>query len=155
MDERTDAYFSLEAEDRILFSALLAQDLEVTDDLRLREALGIADEPTRIVQATVAAPLGSLLDEQSMAVRLLDIAKVTPLLWNTRWRLRHWPIERVFQDLRESAGDGDTRSDLRERARRFLSVRRYAVGSDTCLVDSVALLRWLGNGASQAGLVFG
>lgn len=160
MDLRSDSYFCLESEDLAALAASV-QDRQLLErgDPRL-EALGMSDEPVELVRAHIRPPVKSLVDAAPPSPpRVADIVAIALLLRNTRYRLVRQPVEECLSELihdprrtrLRNGGDGLSWSERFLRARKLVPLR----ARDQCLLDSLALLRWLGDLRSGAALVFG
>lgn len=160
MDLRSDTYFCVDCVHLTdLAASVQHRHLLRRGDPAL-EVLGMGIEPVELVRANVRRPAKSLLDcaTQSPA-RLTDVVKIALLLRGTRDRLGRQPIEEFLLDMipdprrREPLNGGDWAA----RSERFLCARKLVPLSarDRCLLDSLTLLRWLGDLRSGAALVFG
>jgi hypothetical protein len=158
MDERTDSYFTLDAqaEDRLHCLLDRAQPLMSAEILGKRD---IGDEPSELRHASYASPAGSLLDQHASGARLTDVVKAIALVRSTRIQLRTKPIEILLRRMLASARDAPiaaaSRDEMIVHTRRFLSARKLVPVQQNCLLDSLSLLRWLGPRRNAAALLFG
>jgi hypothetical protein len=159
MDERTDSYFTLDPAGEDYLRGLLKRPEQLSCDADLLDLLGIADEPARIVEARCPAASKSLLEQNRMSrPGVTDFVKALHLVRSTRSRLRTRPIEQILKDILAAEcaePPGHWRGpNLALESRHFLSARKLVPVPRNCLLDSLALLRWLGSSPSAA-LVFG
>lgn len=162
MDARSDTYFCLDSAHLAhLIGSAQHRHLLEPGDPRL-ETLGIANEPIELVRADVQPARKSLVDSAApTAPRLSDVIAIGLLLRDTRDRLRRQPIEECLSDIlrnpQRSALNDRSGDDRAARSERFLRARKLVPvrSRDRCLLDSLALLRWLGNSVRGAALVFG
>lgn len=160
MDLRSDTYFCLDSEHLAdLTASVQHRHLLGRSDPRL-EALGMANEPVELVRADVRSPAKSLVDSATQSPpRLTDVVTVALLLRSTRYRLGRQPIEECLSDfLSDPRRRGlDNGSGWAVWSERFLHARKLVPlqAWDRCLLDSLTLLRWLGELRSGAALIFG
>jgi hypothetical protein len=164
MDERDDSYFLLEHEFETEFLKQLANDNEASSATpELREALGIDGDPGSVVFANCELPQRSLTAESHAGyrARIGDALYLAGVLSRTRRILARRPIEIVLAELvqvdadRVEQHEQDWHERLTHRARRFLAARPLLPFKPNCLLDSLALLSWLGWTRRGAMLVFG
>lgn len=156
MEETADSYFLLED----------AQEREFLDCTRLsgqrpscelEQALGV--DPREVVFARSERPASALLDSMPRArLRARDLTLTARLLVQTRRDIRRRPIGVILAGLRvpdanaTEPGDG---SAVRTSAIPFLAARRLVPIRHNCLLDSIALVRWLVTKGCPVTLVFG
>jgi hypothetical protein len=158
MDEQTDCYFRLDALAEAELLQQLAEDSPGTQTPRhLAEAVGTS-RFADLQPAQCKRPDRSLLDPDCAAKpSLAEIAKIALIVTTTKRALARRPIARILTDLQA----GDVSAHLQcpdrqlRRAARFAAARRLIPSATNCLLDSIALLRWLGVDARGACLVFG
>jgi hypothetical protein len=157
MDEATDTYFLLED----------AQEQEFLDcsahrtpgfSPHLEETLGA--NPLQVAFARCERPTSAILGSNPPAagVRATDVARIARLLVHTRRAIGRKPIAAILTELRQPRASPDEPHDtalVQASAIRFLTARRVVPVRNNCLLDSIALVRWLGAGGSPATLVFG
>jgi hypothetical protein len=160
MDERTDTYFTLDPSSERRLHRLLQDRKPLERDTPLLDALGIADEQLIVRQADYPSPSQSLLDSnRTPRPSVGKIVKTACLVLHTRSQLRTQGIERVLQTLSarsdESVTDEAWRDDISHETATFLGMRKLLPIGRNCLLDSLALLRWLGAYRSGVALLFG
>lgn len=160
LDERSDSYFMLEDEDETLFLSSLAAGHPLPSDQRLQDAFAIDGAPARILHAICPDPKRSVAEEaNSHGAAFAEIVRIARLVHSTRAWLAKRPIEKVLADILTRHGhceqDDGSLEMLIGDARRFMSARRLVPIKANCLLDSLALLRWLGPAGRSAMLVFG
>ncbi len=159
MDLGDDSYFMLEPEEEAEFLELIRSEgqwLPATD--HLDQALG-ASLIQPIERGACTRPQRSLLEESSSLAnaQLADIGRAAVLLRSVKRSIARQPIDHILGAL-VPAGDRlpDDRADGQlARAARFIAARRFVPVKPNCLLDSIALLRWLEPEAAGASLVFG
>lgn len=157
MDQQADTYFRLDGEAESEFLDLAADrnaPLEPGD--RLLEALGLSPGQ-RVIQARCERPAASLLDGRcTVRPTVGDIARAALLLHSARRSLARERIGDILARL-ESGGTGKAGPEASLQiplARRFLAARMLVPIRTNCLLDSIAILKWLGLQAAGASLVF-
>lgn len=159
MDLRDDSYFLLERNAEAGFLKHLAD----IDGARLTttEMIIVADPGEDLGAVAVALcerPRRSLIGQAGTLVRPrpADLISVALTLRRTRWSLKRRPIAALLADLGSTEeGCMEQLEPLVDRARRFLAARPLVPFRANCLLDSLALLSWLGPGRQGAMLVFG
>jgi len=157
MDERTDSYFTLDPSAQEHFHRLLAEQVQLSADPELVDAVGIFEKPATIIQATHCAAVDSLLDREApRRPPLSRIVKAARLVRTIRRRLRAQPIAMVLADVQAIGCSADFEiEDMLAEACAFLDARRLAPFPRNCLLDSLSLLHWLGPKRSRFALIFG
>lgn len=157
MDVSDDSYFLLESDDESEFLRTYSGDDDASVGERLRQALGSSTD--RIERVRCKPPRLSLLDEPAPAdrVRVTEIARALVLLTWIRRSLARKPIGLVLHGVAVGGDrtDFDDAPAQAELAARFIAARRLAPIKPNCLLDSIALIHWLGGAAASASLVFG
>jgi hypothetical protein len=154
MDLSDDSYFLIDDEAEADFLNLLKNGRRRSREHALALGQGIGEA----AQAHCNLPPRSLLDEagRTRSAPLRDIARITLILLKTRRALARVPIAKII-----GAPPRPQRSAARlpapdiEKATLFLAARRLAPIAPNCLLDSLALLDWLGAVAEGCSLVFG
>lgn len=160
LDERSDSYFMLQGEDEALFLSLFAAGLPLPAVPRLQDAFAIDGTPARILHAICPDPKCSALEEANGdGAAFAEIVRIARLVHSTRaWLAKH-PIEKVLAVILTCHGDCEQDDGSLEQligdAYRFRSARRLVPIKANCLLDSLALLRWLGPAGHRTMLVFG
>ncbi|KRA84104.1 lasso peptide biosynthesis B2 protein [Altererythrobacter sp. Root672] len=112
----------------------------------------------RVAPVEIEVPAASLLDETPIRADWRTVPRVWSCLRRARGRLARVPLMAIVEDIRESrfaaSGPADA-AQVEDAARRFHAVRALIPVARSCLLDSLALLDWLGDGATPATLVFG
>jgi hypothetical protein len=160
MDEREDSYFLLEADQEQELLELLAQ-ADGTPELSpgLCRSLGLPD------RSPVPGPVDCQIAVQSLhdrnearhRARFMDVLKLWRILLRVRGALKARPLQAILADLRmPAAGDDVARSSeiVLVRATRFAAARAAVPIAPNCLLDSLALLQWLGPARAAASLIF-
>ena len=151
MDTNSDSYFCIDPALEVDVEAILENGGVIKAADRLRFALGLADEPARIVRADFITPTASLLEKPDASrARVGDVFNAASLLLRTRRLLRSRPIHSLLTVgfAQEPIGD----RDLIDLALRFLAARRLVPINRNCLLDSLSLVRWLGGGRLLFGV---
>lgn len=159
MDLVNDSYFMLAPEDETEFlERIRPEGRKLPASNSLDQALG-GCLVQAIERGACERPQLSLLDEKGYPAkaRLADIGKAAALLQSVKRSIVQQPIDRIISGLAQ-AGDrlpGDHADGQLARAARFIAARRVVPVKPNCLLDSIALLRWLGANAAPVSLVFG
>jgi Transglutaminase-like superfamily len=158
MDERSDSYFLLDPEIEAEFLATLSPlgECSLASGQMLIPALGHAGGGSGVVHAQSPEPRRTILDELdcSSAARVRDALKIGAQLWRVRRWLARRPIAEILDRIRDCRETRTSRIDetaTLEDVARFLAARRLVPRPPHCLVDSLALLRWL---KTRTGLLF-
>jgi hypothetical protein len=160
MDEREDSYFLLEADQEQELLQLLAQaDGNPQLSPGLCRSLGLPERSAVPGPVERQRPLQSLHDRQEArhGARLRDVLKLWRILLRVRGVLRTRPLQTILADLgRPAAGDDEASAGeiVLERATRFAAARAAVPITPNCLLDSLALLQWLGPARSATSLIF-
>ena len=156
MDLTDDSYFMLEPEDEAEFLELIATGRRtMASSSSLQQALGTCQW---IKCSECERPQRSLTEELGSGARtsIVDAARAAVLLRSTRRAITRQPIEDVLGGLTAHISPPADHSDCQlALAMRFITARRLVPIKPNCLLDSIALLRWLGEAAADASLVFG
>lgn len=161
MDERSDSYFMLDGPDEEHFLSSVADGRSLLADNRLYDALAVDGALAEIVHAECPDPERSVVEEarRGQGAALAEIIRIARLVHNTRALLARTPIERILADVvacdRNDEEDDGSLERLMGDARRFMNARRLVPIKANCLLDSLALLRWLGPAKRFTMLVFG
>jgi hypothetical protein len=151
MDTSTDSYFTIDPALEGDIEAMLEGGGLVQADDPLRSALGLTDEPARIVAPDYTIPTTSLLEKRHAShARLGDMVSVASLLFRMQRLLRLRPIHSLL-------AQGLAHEPIRDRqlidlASRFLAARKLVPIKRNCLLDSLSLVRWLGGGQILFGV---
>ena len=161
MDDWDDSYFRIDpsVEREFLDRSAGIDAVPANCDPGMSLLLGINCEHCQIVRADGDRPTSSLLDdwagEPTRSWR--DFGRITILLHRTRIHLARRPIaeilNKVASDL-QGPSRASSRGDVLALAVRFSAVRRLIPIRRNCLLDSLAMIRWLGP-SEQLALVFG
>ena len=161
MDERDDSYFLLERDFEAKFVKHLANaDGALPATPELVDALGLDENSGSVAIARCERPRRSLVVETHARVRprLADALSLASILHRTRRSLTGRPIETLLADLVDADDECAEQVQLERltrRARRFLTARPLVPFKANCLLDSLALLSWLGSARRGSMLVFG
>lgn len=159
VDLRTDSYFTLDESDQMRLRACVDTGAPANSDTRLSEALGTSGTTVEIIRAQTVVPARTLIDERSSAsFRVSDVLRISQCVWTLRLRLRRDPIAKLLEGvLISAAGTGKrvSETDLDAKVRRFNAARRWVPVKGNCLLDSLALITWLGDAGRKMELVFG
>jgi hypothetical protein len=164
LDLRDDRYLALDPVLQADFLALQAADEPLPAEGPARDRLlatGLFQEHSlrgRLAPIDVPIPTVSLLDESPVRARWRTAARVWTCLRRARQRLATVPLQRIVEDIREGRLSADRAAEaavVEDAARRFLAARALVPVARSCLLDSLALLDWLGDRAAPAVLVFG
>jgi len=159
LDARADSYFILEDDDETIFLSSFAAGQPLPANQRLLDALAINGAPAKILHAMCPVPKRSVADEVSgQGTTFADIVRIGRLVHSTRAWLANRPIEKILADIVVCDGrfeDEGGPEILFDNVRHFIAVRRLLPIRANCLLDSLALLRWLGPAGRTAMLVFG
>ena len=164
LDLRRDRYFALDAATEADFLALRSAEEPVLAAGPARDRLlatGLFREHAlraRLAPVPVPVPAESLLDTPGPRGGWASLPRVWSSLARARQRLAAVSLFDIVEDLRERRHAGmpagePTRAE--DAARGFLAARPLVPVARSCLLDSLALLDWLGDQAGHARLVFG
>ncbi|MDR7191804.1 lasso peptide biosynthesis B2 protein [Luteimonas terrae] len=171
MDIDNDAYFRLSA---ALESAFRNVINEESGDVAALTALldkgilvpGRSDSAPPLTLVT-APPRRSVLESDGAlsSITWLDVCGVFGSVWAMRARLRLQPLKRVLDELTALqerttqqgvvSKRGDPESEISSAAQAFARIRPYVPVDRSCLLDSLALARYLARRRMKADLVFG
>lgn len=159
LDARSDSYFMLEPSEERAFLELFGPTDSRDNDEVLDGLLGTEGECHSLLRANPPSARNSLFDDRSqLTVSLKDLLSVAAAVRQTRRMLQREPLGLVLDLLtaalpsQRAAGDTST---VQTRGRLFAASRKYVPIKPNCLLDSLALLHWLGSDAHGALLVFG
>ena len=157
MDEASDSYLLLEQEQEQEFLDGRARPT-MHFSRELREALGA--DPRQVGCARCDRPTSAILGSAPPAGRFAvrDLAQIACLLARTRNDIRRRPIASLLAALRPSEASAAPAGDMaavRAATLPFLAARRLLPVRHSCLLDSIALVRWLAARGLPATLVFG
>jgi hypothetical protein len=155
MDSRTDSYFMLDAAAEASFLAASAGKRRMEPD-GTEVPFCIADECSILVHAACPRATRSVFDRAERGARAIEIAQLTQLLLSIRRSLARKPIHLILSHLSDHRWKSGVGSHMiADRALLFAAVRRLVPIAPNCLLDSLALTRWLGPAAESTMLVFG
>lgn len=171
LDVRRDRYFRLSSSlEHALLIHLDGTGKSGVDTNRLVDNGILTDLPPAQNRATsepLATPLNSVM-EQNVATKALRPSlqlEAAYITLSTRWRLRNHALRDVLssmQDYRDrhvirvaSTEGSSARQDMAETAAIFQRARRYVPVDTSCLLDSVAMVRFLARKGLSTRLVFG
>lgn len=156
LDVEEDSYFLLAPEAEAPFGRWLASGGDPADPPDAIAATVIAGrlDPRPVI---AESPIGSALLEKAMRCSLADVAAACRLVVAARLTIRRRPLGQWLAsvergELPNRRAADDTLTGL---AARFAAARRLAPVAGNCLSNSLALLRWLGDQADGACLIFG
>lgn len=159
MDLADDCYFLLEPPHERQFLELLrkpARSRQIETNLRL--ALDLPEGAAVPMAANCPFPEQSLRDRSELfpRARLMEVLKLWLILLRTRSALRTRALEAIVADVVVAdAPDGaDMSCAAAEHAKRFAAARKAVPIAPNCLLDSLALLEWLGPTRAATSLVF-
>jgi len=171
LDIRHDRYFRLSSSLEHAFLAhadgMGASGVD-TNRLMDNEILtGLPPGGDRTTNVSIADPLSSAI-EQSIAIKELrpsQILEAAIITLSTRWRLRTKELREVLGSMRDyrdryatriaSTKGASTRQDLAETSAIFQRARRYVPIDTSCLLDSVAMVRFLARKGLYSRLILG
>lgn len=156
MDERDDSYFMLEPAHEAEFLELVDERSRIAPPLR--RALGLSDQDSFPQHACFRGFTSSLLEELPVhgGADGADLLRCALALRSARRMLKTQSIQAVLDSvLRVRSADPPSGARLIAQASRFLAARRYLPVKPNCLVDSLALMRFLGPLAVGTTLIFG
>lgn len=156
MDERDDSYFMLQPEHEAEFLNLAKEAGNIA--LPLRRALGLSDQDSWPQRACSGGFTSSLLEQLPVhgGTSPLELLRAALALCWARGILGTQSIQAVLDSVskvRSAATPAE--AGLIAQATRFLAARRYLPSKPNCLVDSLALMRFLGPLAAGTTLIFG
>jgi hypothetical protein len=156
MDEAADSYFLLEPAQEQQFFDVRARGTSRPAP-ELEEALGA--DPAQVARACCVRLTSTIVGGGPPAdrPRAVDLARAVGLLVQTKRWIDRRPIASILADLRLSAARAaEPEAGLAaQSASRFLRARRLIPVRRNCLLDSLALVRWLAVTGTRATLVFG
>ena len=152
MDLADDSYFRLEPGEEAEFAVLMND----TGDVHHTIVSSIGAPVASLEHAQCPRPGMTLLDAiRDRRTNLADVARAAMLVGATRRALARRPIAEILSDLGLRMGKGGSDAEQQALAVRFLAARRLVPVTPNCLLDSLALLRWLAASAEGHSLVFG
>lgn len=169
LDIRNDRYFRLSDElEAALREHINGQDAAADRLARLVERGVLTPEAPgerRPPPLSVPSPTRSALELAAKRKhgRSLPIAKISTLVGLTQLQFKTMPLQRILTRLTafrarlepRAPDDADTRSHALEAVAEFAGARRFVPITPCCLLDSVALLKYLITSGIHAHLVFG
>ena len=164
LDLQGDRYLALDATVQADFLALRTGDEPIRAEGEARDRLlatGLFQLHSRMGRrAPVAVPVRaeSLLDESPARVRWRAVPRAWTCVRRARQRIATVPLQAIVEDIRENRCDTErtgSAAEAEDAARAFLAARALVPVARSCLLDSLALLDWLGDQAGPATLVFG
>jgi Transglutaminase-like superfamily len=158
MDERDDSYFVLSASHEAEFLDWLQRKSPVAVSSSLEAALGLAADKRMPERASCPGASHSLLDELPVHTgpAAIDLVRAAVAIRSVRRMLRRHAIQAVLRSVFQAPFDArPTSPQIAAGAARFAAARRYIPSRPSCLVDSLALVRFLGPLAAGTSLVFG
>lgn len=168
LDVRNDRYFRLPLSLERTLVAYLSP--ETKTDLDVRELITrgfLVKAPTISSCAGKAAqePARSAMElsPARATIRLVDIVEVLVIVLSTRLRLRFHPLHQVLDSLKRtpdrSADQGPTarapETQILDAAARFRQIRLYIPVGMRCLIDSIAMARFLKRRKLDVQIIFG
>lgn len=155
MDERDDSYFMLQPVHEAEFLDLAKEAGNMA--LPLRRALGLSDQDSWPQRACSGGFTSSLLEQLPVhgGTSPLELLRAALALRWARGMLGTQSIEAILGSVRAGKAVTPTEAPLIAEASRFLAARRYLPSKPNCLVDSLALMRFLGPLAAGTTLIFG
>jgi hypothetical protein len=167
LDLRRDRYIQLDADTRSILDRCRETDPPLepgspeAQHLQRLQLIVPSKKPAKLAAVSTAVPTRSLRDEPSCGSRRAWhlVPEVLALLLRSRRTLKSGGLEVAVNEVRRRnsdpprsfAGDGE----LRAAAERFRAARRLIPVQPNCLLDSLALSRFLSRRGLRATLVFG
>lgn len=164
LDLRRDRYLALDRPAEEAFRRIRTAQEPVLAEPGARDLLlstGLFREGSlrgRLAPASVPAPVASLLDRTAQArPGWTALWRAWRAVSRARTRLASVPLLEIVAAIRESryAAPPGNPAAAEKGARAFLAARPMVPLARSCLMDSLALLEWLGDDARHATLVFG
>ena len=171
LDLRTDRYFELTLHQAVLFRNAVLQGLEACDDARELQRTGLlvptSDVAHPLAPATCAAARMSVMemDDTNIELKLSEIFEVVALVLSTQRWLQNRRLGELLDDLAGSAviarrqafssSPGHESPEIIKTSRAFLGARLYAPANTSCLLDTLALCRFLTRRGLPWTMVFG
>ncbi|HEY0630353.1 MAG TPA: lasso peptide biosynthesis B2 protein [Sphingomicrobium sp.] len=158
LDVRDDSYFLLEPPHEQQFLELVAKPAGVMNaGHSLRAALGLPEGSKLPRLAQCPAATRGIYDgsERLPRTRILDVISLWRTLVRVRRALKTLALETILSDVTTDGTDrADASESVAERATCFAAARKAIAIAPNCLLDSLALLEWLGPSRGAASLVF-
>jgi hypothetical protein len=164
LDLQGDRYLALDPTLQADLLALQAGDEPIPAEREARDRLlttGLFQQHSlkgRLAPVDVPVRAASLLDESPAPARWRAVPRAWACVRRARQRIATVPLQVIVENIRESRFDADRAASAEEAedaARAFLAARALVPVARSCLLDSLALLDWLGDRAGPATLVFG
>jgi hypothetical protein len=168
LDTQADRYFCLPPTAEQSFIAHMEQGADGgVDDLVERNILvATSSAADRVAATKLAPPSRSPVEQTSQdACNPVEVAQVFAMICWTQWQLRSWPLQRILDGLiayrrkkqpaSQPALDEDNERSLVSAANVFRRARLYTPIETCCLLDSLAMMRFLARRRLYARLVFG
>jgi hypothetical protein len=167
LDIRDDRYFrlpdSLERSFEAYIDGYAYSDI---DGLLSRDILIPTDEEIPIMMTTSQHPARSILEEPVLAdVRFQSVLDASWSVFSLRRQLRSKPLRSVLSDLKAfrqqqqpaqmSLRDDGAEELLSRISTEFRLARAYVPVENVCLLDSLAMVRYLARRKLRASIVFG
>lgn len=168
LDLSTDRYFELPPHQAVLFRNAVLQGAEACDDARELQRTGLLVLANDVAQppapATCVAARASVMemDDTDIGLKLSEVIEVVALVLSTQRWLRNRRLGELLDDL---AGDarrqafssfpGRESPEIIRTSRAFLRARLYAPVNTSCLLDTLALCRFLTRRGLPWTMVFG
>jgi len=156
MDERDDSYFVLQPAHETAFLECVQEKSRIPRSLC--GALGLSGEEDWPLRACASRCTSSLLEQLPMqgGSRPVDLLRVACALRWARRMVKTRSMLALLGSVKMLAhATTAAEAGLIERALSFLAARRYLPSKPNCLIDSLALIRFLGTLAAGAELTFG
>lgn len=166
LDLALDRYFRLSPPLESAMCAYLASGTLARNQREALERSGIviAYAPECATMPDLPAPTASAIESPAMAMPRAGpsvLAEVAATVWGTRRRLRRDPFRSVIDKAltgrapRPSGSCMTSHRALEEATLQFIRARRYVPIAPCCLLDSLALFRFLARRRLPARIVFG
>ncbi|KQV54656.1 MULTISPECIES: lasso peptide biosynthesis B2 protein [unclassified Caulobacter] len=161
LDVARNRYFTVSARLAEAFDAFVrgerAPELQDALDALAGQGLLVRSSARPTPRTPIEAARRDLTIQKEAPFRLGDGLAVTRHVWRTYRRLRHDALTLIIADLKRrrsgaTTADPNRTADLHAR---FLRHRPYVPIKANCLLDSIALLDFLGRHGDDANLVFG
>jgi hypothetical protein len=155
LDVRSDSYFALNSSDEDEFLRSFSEGRLESANEGLRRIFP-EDAGQEIIHATLPEANQSLLEESGRRQNggLKALVGISATLINAKRSLAHQSLEELTNRLSNEKSSHLTNDELAKRALTFVAARKLVPIKGTCLIDSLAMLQWLGN-PTGVMLVFG
>lgn len=166
LDTRSDCYFRLPNSLEYRFIAYVTENKatdigELVSQNILEEIPGTQD---RVSAATAKPPARSALERQAQPrFRAVAVLEVFISIYSVQRQLRTRPLKSVLDSIVASRSTkshpdsiaGEVQQKILEASSDFRIARAYVPAHTRCLLDSVAMIRFLANRGLHANIVFG